>query len=60
MSEQILIQVKFSISTLYGEYADAIYYTPSEYANIDLEAHEAEKHRRIDNYLNTIEQANQG
>jgi hypothetical protein len=59
MQEQIFVQVRFKDTvTVKGmdlEYSDAIYYTQEQYSKLDLDAHEAIKKERIDNWKNAIE-----
>ena len=54
-SEEVFVQVRFKVTTKYGEYSDAIYYTLDEYKNLKEADKELEKNTRADNWVNLIE-----
>ena len=49
----VMINVDFSFATKYGEFSDAIWY--DDEAPMSSEELEAEKQRRLDNWINLIE-----
>lgn len=57
MSDTVKIQVITEESTPYGTYRDAIYYSSlAEYEAKKLDgSHDAEKAKRVDNYVNMIQ-----
>lgn len=54
MREQVLIQVRYSMPTDYGDYSDAIYYTPDQWKNIKQDDIDAEKQKRVNAYLDVV------
>ena len=57
MSQQIMVQVKFTQDTQYGQYTDAVYYTQADYANIKQSDIDAVVSTRVGNYVNAIKNA---
>lgn len=51
MEDEIFIQIRFSASTEYGEFNDALYYSVDEWNSMSQEDIDAEKQRRIDNWI---------
>ena len=53
--EKIMIQIMFSEKTKYGEYSDALYLTPENYATMKKEDIDGLKQERINNWIKIIE-----
>lgn len=54
MSEQIFVQIRFTVQTEYGEYSDALYYSLNDWDMISQDQIEAEKQTRVDNWVSYI------
>ena len=54
MSEQVKIQIRFSVDTAYGQYNDALYFTQEDYATKTQAEIDALKQQRVDNWIYNI------
>lgn len=54
MSEQIKIQVKFTVNTEYGEYNGVVYFTEDEWKNITREQLQEIKQDRANNWVSSV------
>jgi hypothetical protein len=54
MADQVLICVRFKEQTECGEYNDSLYYTEAEYATVKQEDIDAEKQKRIANWVHIV------
>ena len=55
--EKIRIQHQFSRTTQFGEFTDALYFTPEEYELTSKETINALKDERVNAYLNAVQNA---
>ena len=54
MSDQILVQIRFSVKTDQGEYQDALYYPLDVYQSMDKQVIEDEKNTRVNNWVQMV------
>ena len=55
--DTVMIQVRFKEQTEVGQYNDALYYTQAEYAAVKQKDIDAEKQRRITNWIDRVKNA---
>lgn len=48
--------VRFAVQTEFGMYRDCLYYADDVYATLNYEDVEAEKQRRVDNFVSTMKE----
>ena len=58
-TEKILVQINFTIPTIYGDFSDAIYKTMEEYDAMTPEELEALKQERVNNWVKIIKDSQQ-
>ena len=51
MQEQVKIQIRYWEDTQYGRFCDALYFTQDEYVKTEQKDIDAEKQRRLDNWI---------
>lgn len=56
-ADEVMVQVRFSEQTAYGQYQDALYYTQDDYANLKQADLDAAKEARVNNWVDSIENA---
>lgn len=54
MSEQVFVQIRFTVQTEYGEYSDALYYSLNDYDLTSQEDIENAKQARVDAWVSYI------
>ncbi len=57
--DKILVQINFTIPTIYGDFSDAIYKTLEEYDAMTPEELEALKQERVNNWVQIIKDSQQ-
>jgi len=55
-----MVQVNFQADTEFGQYSDAIYYTMVEWDALTDEQLEIDKKERVDNFVSSIKNSQQG
>lgn len=55
--EQVRVQVLFTEQTKHGEFTDALYFTPAEYAAMNKASIDQLKQERVDKHVEAIDKA---